>query len=81
MALPSTPASIPPSTLGQILTALGLDPRLTIAVQITASRVSAQVVALDENGVLIRSSGDSVIHEIEIPVQGAAPVPDADESP
>lgn len=81
MGLPTVPDSVTPATLGSILNQLGLNPKLTIAVQITASAVNAQVVALDDNGVLIRSSGDSVIHNISIPVQGAEPAADPAESP
>lgn len=71
MALPNVPAYITPATLSQILTTLGLDPKLTVAVQIGVSAVTAQVVALDETGVLLRASGDEVIHDIVIPVQSA----------
>lgn len=81
MALPDTRTSVTRAQLGQILRDLGLDPRLTIAVQITSSQISAQVVALDGDGVLIRSSGDSVIHDISIPVEGAETVPEPTESP
>lgn len=77
----TTPASITPATLAAILNALGLNPKLTIAVQITASEVTAQFIQLDANGVLVRSSGDDVIHYVEIPVEGAQPAPDPAESP
>lgn len=69
MPLPNIPAFITPTTLAQILTTLGLDPKLTVAVQIEASAVRAQVVALSETGVLIRASEDEVIHHLTIPVQ------------
>jgi hypothetical protein len=76
------PASITPATLAAILNSLGLNPKLTIAVQLTASEVTAQCVKLDPNGVLVRSNDDDIIHHIRIPVEGAPePLPDPDESP
>lgn len=63
------PTSITPATLAAIITSLGLDPKLTVTVQITSNEVTAQFVELDANGVLVRSSGDDIIHHAQIPVQ------------
>lgn len=80
MGLPDVPDSIAPSVLAQMLRDLGLDPKLTIDVSITASEVTARCIALDSNGVLIRASGDSVVHTVAIPV-AAAGAGQAAESP
>lgn len=80
MGLPDVPASIAPSVLAQMLRDLGLDPKLTIDVAITASEVTARCIALDSNGVLIRASGDSVVHTVAIPVADAG-AGQAGESP
>lgn len=59
---------VQPSKIAQILRDLGLDPKLTIEVHITAAGISAQVIALDDNGVLIRNASGGVVHEVSIPL-------------
>lgn len=71
MGLPELPDSIAPGAVAQMLRDLGLDPKLTIDVSITASEVTARCVALDSSGVLIRASGDGVVHTVAIPVADA----------